>query len=137
MPPPPTWQQQPTVIGSHGGQTGKRLLLLVYGTTTDTTPLTVDTGYKPPDGHSASLSIVFNCVDRTAQKTYTQNMVAVCRNFGGLAIPGTTSFASGGDGMSTNPQLQVSGGGTLAIEFAMGFWTGTVDWICAITVYEN
>lgn len=132
--------------GTPDEQTGKTPRLVVYGTTVDAAPITVNTGYGPPNDtgttHSATMSGQFNLVDRDAELTAGGELLITMKATTGLAVPdsATPQDATTGDAALLTAFVTWSVYPLSTIEIVFNppaGYVGTLDWVAYLQVVEN
>jgi hypothetical protein len=137
-----TGSLQPTTKGTQGAQTGNVDSFQLFASTSNAGTVTVDTGYKPPPGHSAKVDGGFNVVDRTANTTTSKNTNAsFYNNAGTVAAHGAPSIGGTvGDAPLATATIAfaISGTNTVEVTFTPpGGYVGDLDWVYNLTFSEN
>lgn len=112
----------------------------VTGTTVNAATTVVDTGIAVPPGHSTKLDGGLNINDIAAQTTYSKNLNASLRNFGGQAVAGAPVVGGGtGDASLAASTITFSFvSGTLHVTLTPpGGYVGTINWEVTINPTLN
>jgi hypothetical protein len=137
-----TGSLQPTTKGAQGAQTGNVKPYQIFASTVNAGTVTVDTGYKPPPGHSAKIDGGFNAVDRTANTTTSKNTNASFYNNAGTVAAHGAPVISGAVGdaplATATIAFAISGTNTIEVTFTPpGGYVGDLDWVYNATFSEN
>lgn len=128
--------------GTVDTQSGTSYDEICYLKTTAAAAASVDTAYKPPAGHSATVRVIWNVRDTSNGNTAGAETMAVIRN-----VAGTLTVAGAGAGTSTFGDsavntsaigFTVSGTNTFEIQGTPpGSYSGTLDWQFRLEIIEN
>lgn len=137
----PVWYRTP-LEGAQDAQTLQVYDLIAVLNTTNASAGTVDTAYKPPAGHGATVRILWNVVDTMNGHSAGAITLVVIRNVSGtLTVAGSTAVSSTvGDGAVNTSALtfSVSVSNTLKITGTPpGAYSGSLDWTFRCEIVEN
>ncbi len=127
--------------GSQNDQSGATKRVKVYATSTDATPVTVDTGYAPPTDAIAHIEGDISAVNRAGSVGRLKDIYAGIKQFSStVAMLGESITGNSiGDTSLANITVDLTVvDGTLNVTFSPPLlYSGSIDWLCDLTIIEN